>query len=161
MGPCWGGGVKEVFLELLKIPVFQVFLILGSVRGGAGRKTWAEYNSFRSSRGRKPWSAHCELKHWNVRRPKVPNSRFAPHGLAPSKCTVDAPCLPGLCAFCRPLLTPASTTPFFVSLSINFFFGLHFTIYSRNNSIWVSKTVNSCKYDCRNFLNIPEGKSFP
>ena len=29
------------------------------------------------SRGHKPWSAHCELKLWNFRRLKVPNSRLA------------------------------------------------------------------------------------
>ena len=47
-------------------------------------------------------------------RLKVPNSRFAPHGLAPPKFTVCAPFLPlihGLCAFFRLLLTPLSTAP--------------------------------------------------
>ena len=47
-------------------------------------------------------------------RLKMPNSRFALHGLAPPKFTVCAPFLPlihGLCAFFRPLLTPLSTAP--------------------------------------------------
>ena len=47
-------------------------------------------------------------------RLKVPNSRFALHGLAPPQFTVCAPFLPlvhGLCAFFRLLLTPLSTTP--------------------------------------------------
>ena len=37
------------------------------------------------------------------------------------------PPIHGLCAFFRPLLTPLSTVPFFVSLSIH---GLHFTVYA-------------------------------
>ena len=47
-------------------------------------------------------------------RLKVPNSRFALHGLAPPSLTVCAPFLPlihGLCAFFRLLLTPLSTAP--------------------------------------------------
>ena len=54
------------------------------------------------SRVRKPWSAHCELKQWIFRGWKMPNSRFALHGLAPPYFTVCALFLPlihGLCAF--------------------------------------------------------------
>ena len=45
---------------------------------------------------------------------KVPNSRFALHGLAPPQFTACVPFLPlmhGLCAFFRVLLTPLSTAP--------------------------------------------------
>ena len=55
-------------------------------------------------------------------RLKVPNSRFALHGLAPPQFTVCAPFLHlihGLCAFFRLLLTPVSTAPFFTSLSVH------------------------------------------
>ena len=47
-------------------------------------------------------------------RLKVPNSRFALHGLAPPLFTVSALFLPhihGLCASVRPLLTPVSAVP--------------------------------------------------
>ena len=57
---------------------------------------------------------NCELKHWNFRGWKVPNSRFALHDLAPPKFTVCAPFLPlihALCAFFQAALDALSTAP--------------------------------------------------
>ena len=95
----------------------------------------------------KVWTQTLEFS-----RLKVPNSRFALHGLAPPKFTVCAPFLPlihGLCAFFRLLLTPLSTAPFPAILSVH---GLHFTVcapskidpflqrfYRKSSSIWGSK----------------------
>ena len=64
---------------------------------------------------------------------KVPNSRLALRGLAPPCFAVCKPFLPlihGLCASFRPLLTPASTAPFFDNLSAH---GLQLTVCAPSN----------------------------
>ena len=73
---------------------------------------------------------NCELKHWNFRGWKVPNSRFALHGRRPSL-------IHGLCAFFasnsrfmrlfQAALDTRLDSPFFASLSVH---GLHFTVYA-------------------------------
>ena len=71
------------------------------------------------------WTETLEFWRW-----KMPNSRFALHGLAPPSFTVCAPFLPlihGWCAFFRPLLTPVLTAP---SLPASQFTVLHFTVYA-------------------------------
>ena len=66
-------------------------------------------------------------------RLKVPNSRFALHGLAPPYFTVCAPFLPlihGLCAFFRLLDDTSLDSPFSATLSVH---GLHFTVCAPSN----------------------------
>ena len=66
-----------------------------------------------------PFQVTHTLETWRL---KVPNSRFALHGLAPHKfmvCALFLPLIRGLCAFFRPLLTPVSA--FFAILSVHNF----------------------------------------
>ena len=70
-------------------------------------------------------------------------------------CVLFLPLIHGLCAFFRPLLTPASTVPFFASLTVH---GLHFTVRAPSSSLsqWTRRDIlmSRDKIAARQFLSL-------